>query len=138
MLSKEPQKAKGTALSKETQKVKDTVLAVRFTEWYCKAYHQEGDRRLLESPGTQAGIYGKRPPLLCADCAAYARYVELRTELCPNTPKPFCTACTIKCYAPPMAEYSRKVMRYAGPRSLFSRYWRRALQHILLDKRKQH
>jgi len=124
-------------LQKGTQKAKDTVLVVRFTEWYCKAHHRDAERSQLQSPGVETGIYGRHLPILCGDCAAYARYVEFRTELCPNDPKPFCTVCAIKCYAPDMAEYSRMVMRYSGPRSVFSRYWRRALQHILIDKRRQ-
>jgi len=116
-------------LEKDTKRARDAELVVRFTEWYCAAHHRDLDRPPLTSPGVEVGIYGARLPLLCEDCAAFARYAERRTELCRQQPKPFCAVCKIKCYKPDMAEYSRKVMRYAGPRSLFSRYCLRALGH---------
>lgn len=122
-------------LIKDSKKARDTELLVRFTEWYCRSHHQNAKREPLVSTGTQAGIYGQRIPLLCADCAEYARYAEQRTELCRHDPKPFCSACPIKCYKPSMAAYSRQVMRYAGPRALFSRYWRQALSHLINGRR---
>ena len=112
-----------------SQKAKDAELVVRFTEWYCASHHRDRARTALESPGVEAGIYGARVPLLCEECAGYARYAERRTELCRQNPKPFCAVCPIKCYKPDMAAYSREVMRYAGPRSLFSRYCLRAVHH---------
>ena len=102
-----------------TQKAKDTEFAIRFTEWYCRAHHSASPRVALESVAVDAGFYGKRTPLLCTDCADFARYVEQRTEACPHKPKPFCAVCDIKCYKSDMAEYSRMVMRYSGPRSIF-------------------
>ena len=112
------------------QKTRDTELAVRFAEWYCKANHRAEERSPLDSPASEAGVYGNSPPLLCQTCSTFAVYVEKRTGLCPHDPKPFCAFCDIKCYRQDMAEYSRKVMRHSGPRSLLSRYWCRALQHI--------
>jgi hypothetical protein len=122
-------------VQKGTQKAKDTELVTRFTEWYCKAHHDEDSRLPLESSGVDAGIYGSRTPLLCEDCAIYARYSELRTESCPHNPKPFCTDCPNKCYKEEMVEYARKVMRYSGPRSLRTSYCLRAIQHILASRR---
>ncbi len=116
-------------LEKGTKRAKDAELVVRFTEWYCAAHHASEQRQPLRSPGADAGIYGKRVPCLCQDCAAFARYAERRTELCRQQPKPFCAVCKIKCYKPEMVGYSRKVMRYSGPRSVFSRYCLRALEH---------
>ncbi|MCL2332131.1 MAG: nitrous oxide-stimulated promoter family protein [Actinomycetia bacterium] len=116
-------------LEKGTKRARDAELIVRFTEWYCAAHHASEQRQPLESPGVEAGIYGKRIPLLCDDCAKFARYAERRTELCRQQPKPFCAVCKIKCYKSDMSEYSRKVMRYSGPRSLFSHYCLRALGH---------
>ena len=116
----------------DSQKAKDAELVVRFTEWYCRAKHKGGCcRSSLFSEGVEAGIYGARVPLLCDECAEFARYVERRTELCRQDPKPFCKYCEIKCYKEDMAEHSRKVMRYAGPRSVFSRYVFRALRHAV-------
>ncbi|MCL1791087.1 MAG: nitrous oxide-stimulated promoter family protein [Peptococcaceae bacterium] len=120
---------------KVPQKAKDTKLVAHFTEWYCAAHHGSNPRVVLESQGVLKGIYGKRIPILCAECANYVRCVETRTEKCPKDPKPFCTVCDIKCYKPEMAEYARKIMRYSGPRSLFSRYWRQAVRHIVESRR---
>jgi len=116
-------------LEKGSKKARDAELVVRFTEWYCAAHHPDAQRSALESSGAQAGIYGARIPRLCADCAGFARYAERRTELCRQEPKPFCAVCKVKCYKPDMSAYSRKVMRYSGPRSIFSRYFPRALGH---------
>ncbi len=118
-----------------TQKAKDTKLVAHFTEWYCAAHHRERTRFALTSGGAEAKIYGKNTPVLCEECAEYIGYAEVRTEKCPKDPKPFCTACDIKCYNSSMAEYARNVMRYSGPRSLFSRYWFRAVQHVITSRR---
>jgi len=34
-----------------------------------------------------------------------------------------------------MAEYARNIMRYSGPRSLFSRYWRSAIKFAIVSRR---
>lgn len=54
----------------------------------------------------------------CADLAAYA---AARTARCPfMATKTFCSQCKVHCYAPEKREKFRQVMRYAGPRLLFS------------------
>jgi len=113
-----------------TRKAKDAELAARFAEWYCAAHHGAARRSVLESDGGRAGIYRKRKPVLCDECAEYVRYAELRTEKCPKDPMPFCSRCDIKCYSPEMAQYSRAVMRYSAPRSIFSRYCLRAIRYM--------
>ena len=118
-----------------TQKAKDTKLVAHFTAWYCAAHHQNRKRSPIASAGTAAGIYGRQAIILCEECAEYIRRVEILTEKCPFDPKPFCTICNIKCYTPQMAEYARAIMRYSGPRSIFSRYWYRAIQHAIASKR---
>ncbi|MCL2491966.1 MAG: nitrous oxide-stimulated promoter family protein [Coriobacteriia bacterium] len=118
-------------LRAKTQKAEDAELAVRFTEWYCKAHHADRARVPLVSDGVTGKIYGARIPILCEECATYARYVEVRTERCPHDPKPFCAVCPIKCYKKDMAQYSREVMRWAAPRSFFSRYCPRAIAHAI-------
>jgi len=120
---------RGTPFILSGQKAEDAELAVRFTEWYCRAHHDDREREPLVSEGVDCAIYGTRIPVLCAEDASFARYVEQRTKYCPHHPKPFCAFCETKCYKSDMAQYSRTVMRWAGPRSLFSRYWLRALQH---------
>jgi len=114
-----------------TQKAADAELAARFTEWYCKSHHKNICKAPLESDGSHAGIYLKKIPVLCEDCADYVRYAEERTENCLKNPKPFCSRCDIKCYNSKMKEYSLRVMRYSGPRSVFSRYCLKALHYVI-------
>ncbi|MCL2479397.1 MAG: nitrous oxide-stimulated promoter family protein [Treponema sp.] len=117
-------------LQSRTQKDKDTELVGRFTEWFCRARHTNCPKSLLESEGVLAGVYRNRAPLLCTECADFMRYAESRTRNCPLNPKPFCSVCEIKCYNQPMGEYSRSIMRYSGPRSVFSVYWIDALRYL--------
>jgi len=112
-----------------TPKAKDTVLLARFTEWYCKAHHGDRPRIELDSKGVASGIYRKKAPVLCDECAEYVRYAEARSDACPLDPKPFCSTCTVSCYNQKMTQYSRQVMRYSGPRSILSRYFFQAIRH---------
>lgn len=58
---------------------------------------------------------------LCSDCAELAAYVEQRRERCPfGDEKPFCSNCKIHCYKPDMRARISEVMRYSGPRLMFS------------------
>lgn len=58
---------------------------------------------------------------LCDSCKALQEYALLRTEKCPfMETKTFCSACKVHCYAKEQREMIRQVMRYAGPRILFS------------------
>ena len=60
---------------------------------YCRGHH-----------GTRQG--------LCPECQALQEYALLRADRCPN--------CRVHCYKPAMREKIRAVMRYSGPRMLFS------------------
>jgi hypothetical protein len=117
-------------LDPQSQKAVDAELIGRFTQWYCDAHHRDRDRTPLRSEGVTAGIYGDEVPVMCDECTRFTQYAEKRTEHCPHDPKPFCANCLIKCYKQDMRDYSRKVMRYSGPRSLVSRYWLRGIAHV--------
>ncbi len=112
--------------------ISDVELMADFTAWYCKAKHKERPKapaelvsyELSETPVQKRAV-------VCEECAEFLQYSEKRTAFCTQDPKPFCANCSIKCYASRMQEYSRKVMRYSGPRSLFSRHAFLALKHIL-------
>lgn len=49
-------------------------------------------------------------------------YVRFRLSKCPwdKKRKPFCSNCPIHCYEPEKREEIRKVMRYSGPRMMFT------------------
>ena len=58
---------------------------------------------------------------LCPACAALDRYARQRSDRCPfMETKTFCSNCRVHCYKPAMREKIRAVMRYSGPRMLFS------------------
>lgn len=71
-------------------------------EMYCRSNH-----------GETAG--------LCADCARLYDYSSDRIEKCPfHEQKPVCSKCPVHCYKQDMREKIRAVMRYSGPKMLFS------------------
>lgn len=58
---------------------------------------------------------------LCAECQALVEYAEERLAKCPfQDEKPVCAQCSVHCYKPEMRERIRQVMRYAGPRMLYT------------------
>ena len=58
---------------------------------------------------------------VCKDCSELRNYALQRLERCPFADqKPFCSKCPIHCYNKEMRANIRFVMRYAGPRMLFS------------------
>lgn len=113
----------------------DTRLLGDFTHMYCRGNHRDAARTRLISAGVEAGVYGTRVPVVCAECADLLRYAEKRRAFCPKDPKPFCSHCDTHCYAADMRERVRVVMRYAGPRSMFSRHAVAGVKHLLEGRR---
>jgi len=72
---------------------------------------------------------------LCEECAGLAAHADKRLDHCPyGTAKPTCVQCPIHCYAPPMRERAREVMRHAGPRMLL-RHPVLAIAHLMDGER---
>ena len=91
-------KQDNTAAKREREK-RTVSLMIRT---YCRGRH-----------GTRQG--------LCPECQALQEYALLRADLCPFIEtKTFCSNCRVHCYKPAMREKIRAVMRYSGPRMLFS------------------
>jgi hypothetical protein len=58
---------------------------------------------------------------MCSDCAELLAHAEGHLERCPFAEdKPTCAKCPIHCYQPKRREQIKTVMRYSGPRMLFS------------------
>jgi hypothetical protein len=71
-------------------------------QMYCKKFHH--------SNGT-----------LCFRCSDLFMYAEKRLKNCQfGEEKPTCEKCPIHCYKPDMREQVRNVMRYAGPRMIYT------------------
>lgn len=58
---------------------------------------------------------------LCTECEELKDYALFRLSKCPfKVNKGFCSFCKIHCYKPDMREKIKDVMKYSGPRMLFS------------------
>ncbi len=58
---------------------------------------------------------------ICAECNELAEYALFRLSKCPfKVNKKFCSFCKIHCYKPEMRERIKAVMKYSGPRMLFT------------------
>jgi hypothetical protein len=114
--------------------VADTRLLGAFTAIYCRGVHPGLVRAPLVSDGTDLGVYGRRVPDVCDECADLLRYAEKRRAYCPKDPKPFCSVCDTHCYSAQMSDRMREVMRYAGPRSMFHGYAIAGIKHVLAER----
>lgn len=68
-----------------------------------------------------AHFHGSKRGELCDECRAFLEYAKKRLACCPyGAEKPVCAKCRIHCYKPEEKETARRIMRWAGPRLLFS------------------
>ena len=73
---------------------------------------------------------------LCEECARFLEYAGKRLVLCPFAQqKPTCGNCTVHCYKKEMQAKAKQIMRYSGPRMIWS-HPQMAFFH-LLDGRKK-
>jgi hypothetical protein len=119
----------------------DTVVVADFIEIWCDGHHAGRERTRVATDAAQLGVYGRKPPLLCEECAEHLAYAEKRRAYCPKDPKPFCAHCDTHCYRSDEREWQRQLMRYSGPKSwrkghaidgikhvLHARKWRREME----------
>ena len=67
------------------------------------------------------GRHHTRGNAVCEDCRALTDYALFRLEKCPfKQNKHFCSCCRVHCYKPDMRAEIKAVMKYAGPRMIFS------------------
>ena len=58
---------------------------------------------------------------LCPQCTGLRDYAFERSDHCPfMETKTFCSRCTVHCYKPEQRAQIKAVMRFAGPRLIFS------------------
>lgn len=107
--------AKDVAAKREREK----VMVAEMIALYCKKQH------------------GSKGGQLCCECAELAAYATMRSERCPfMETKTFCSNCKVHCYKPAMREKIRAVMRFSGPRMLFS-HPVMAVRHVIESKREK-
>ena len=74
---------------------------------------------------------------LCAQRAELTEYARQRSEKCPfMESKTFCSNCKVHCYKPDMREKIRAVMRFSGPRMIFS-HPVTAVAHVIETKKEK-
>ena len=77
---------------------------------YCRGNHKE-ERKAEEVKVKE----------LCSKCRELAEYAAFRLEKCPfKKNKGFCSYCKIHCYKPEYRAEMKEVMKYSGPRMLFT------------------
>ena len=98
---------------------KETAVVTFMIEGYCRGKH------------------GGKSVGLCGECAELLEYAKAREENCPfGDGKPFCVNCKVHCYKPDMREKIRAVMRYSGPRLIFT-HPLIAFRHLAETKREK-
>lgn len=74
---------------------------------------------------------------LCPECMELNEYARLRSDKCPfMETKTFCSNCKVHCYKPEMREKIRQVMRFSGPRMIFT-HPIMAIRHVIESKREK-
>lgn len=115
----------------DTKVREDTRIVAGLGGIYCAGVHRDRERSPLASDAAALGVYGRRVPRLCEECAEHIRYAEKRRAYCPKDPKPFCAHCDTHCYSAAESEWQRQMMRYAGPRSMWHGYAIPGIKHAL-------
>ena len=101
--------------SKREREKRTVSLMIRI---YCKKKH-----------GTKKG--------LCPECEALDAYARMRSDKCPfMETKTFCSNCKVHCYKADMREKIRAVMRFSGPRMIFS-HPIMAIRHVIESQKEK-
>ncbi|MGA2297088.1 MAG: nitrous oxide-stimulated promoter family protein [FCB group bacterium] len=81
--------------------------------------------------------YNHKTETLCNECKEIMDYAMNRLERCPfHDDKPTCLQCTVHCYREKEKQEVKEIMRFSGPKMLFS-HPVMAVFH-LIDNKKKH
>ena len=79
--------------------------------------------------------HNHRKGKLCQDCSKLFEYAEKRAKKCRfGEDKPACADCKVHCYRMEMRTQIREVMRFSGPRMVYS-HPMDVIQHMMDKKR---
>lgn len=102
----------------ETRREQEKALVSQMIALYCRKKH-----------GGKKG--------LCAECQKLADYARSRSDHCPfMETKTFCSNCKVHCYQSAMRERIKEVMRFSGPRMIFT-HPAVAIRHVIETKREK-
>lgn len=102
----------------QTKREREKQIVSEMIALYCKKQH-------------------KQKTGLCPECQKLNEYACVRSNKCPfMETKTFCSNCKVHCYQPQMREQIREVMRFSGPRMLFT-HPIMALRHVIESKREK-
>ena len=74
---------------------------------------------------------------LCPECKELAQYAMMRIDKCPFLEsKKFCSNCKVHCYKAEMRGKIHAVMRFSGPRMIFS-HPIIAIRHVIESKKEK-
>lgn len=74
---------------------------------------------------------------LCKECQKLDDYARQRSDKCPfMETKTFCSNCKVHCYKPVTREKIREVMRFSGPRMIFT-HPITAIRHVVETKKER-
>lgn len=109
----------------------DMAVLADFVAIWCDGHHADSERHTAQTDAAVLGVYGRKTPVLCAECEAHLAYAEKRRAYCPKDPKPFCAHCDTHCYKSDERVWEQQMMRYSGPKS-----WRKGhaidgIKHVL-------
>ena len=106
---------KNNIYRKREREKRTVALMIRL---YCKKKH-----------GTKKG--------LCPECQTLNDYTIMRSNKCPfMETKTFCSNCKVHCYKADMREKIRAVMRFSGPRMIFS-HPIMAIRHVIESQKEK-
>lgn len=115
----------------DRQVADDTRTVADFIAIYCKKHHADRARMQVQTDAALLGVYDRKTPVLCDECAAHLAYAEKRRAYCPKDPKPFCSNCDSHCYSADESGWQRQMMRFSGPRSMFHGHAIDGIKHAL-------
>ena len=102
----------------QNKREREKVIVSQMIKLYCRKQHHS-------------------EKVLCADCARLEAYARERSDKCPfMETKTFCSNCRVHCYKPEMREKIREVMRFSGPRMIFS-HPITAIRHVIETKKEK-
>lgn len=95
----------------------DVEVMGDFVAIWCRAKHAALPRAKARTDAALLGVYGRKHPVVCAECESHLAYAEHRRAYCKKSPKPYCSHCDSQCYSASEQEWQRQMMRFSGPRS---------------------